>query len=170
MPRNWGLGTKGDWLMAGKCGTCTACCRVFAIPELDKPAGKWCQHCDIGVGCKIYENRPERCIDFKCMWLLSFEHIKGGWSVEQRPDKCKVVFAPTTNPHIIAGTTFPGTLDAWHKGEARKIIDNLLKAGVRVVIGPPNSTTKIMVDQYGEHEVKMTEPDANGMQWNIKGG
>lgn len=30
---------------------------------------EWCQHCDIGKGCKIYEQRPVECRDFTCGWL-----------------------------------------------------------------------------------------------------
>ena len=57
--------------MTNHCGTCTACCRVFAIPALNKPAGQWCQHCDIGVGCKIYNSRPQTCVEYECLWLQS---------------------------------------------------------------------------------------------------
>jgi hypothetical protein len=35
------------------------CCKVLGITELQKPVGKWCPHCDIGKGCKIYESRPK---------------------------------------------------------------------------------------------------------------
>ena len=152
--------------MAGACGTCTACCRVYAIPELGKPAGEWCRHCDVGVGCKIYTERPNMCVNYSCFWLESqFNGVN--LPVEMRPDKCKVVFSPTTNPEIMAGLTMKGYNDAWRKGSARKIIDLLLKAGLRVAVGAPTSTTKIMIDKYGEKEVKMTAPDKNGMQWSI---
>jgi len=39
------------------------------IRSLDKPAGKWCDHCAIGSGCKIYEERPQDCRDFHCGYL-----------------------------------------------------------------------------------------------------
>jgi hypothetical protein len=156
--------------MAGHCGTCTACCRVYAIPQLNKPAGKWCEHCAIGVGCKVYDNRPELCVDFACVWLQSHQRARGnelGMPIEMRPDKCKVVFSPTTKDGLMAGITMPGSPDAWRKGEARRIIDMMLKAGLRVVVGPPASTTKIMLTLNSEREVQLTEPDENGMQWSI---
>ena len=38
---------------------CTACCKILKIRELNKPANTWCKHCNIGVGCGIYDSRPE---------------------------------------------------------------------------------------------------------------
>ena len=32
------------------CGTCTLCCKVYDIPAVAKPMGKWCDHCDVGKG------------------------------------------------------------------------------------------------------------------------
>lgn len=153
--------------MSGKCGSCTACCRVFAIPALQKPAGKWCGHCAIGEGCKIYEDRPTLCVDFQCVWLQSFDH-GAGMADDMRPDRCKVVFSPTTKDGLMSATTMPGYAGAWRRGAARRIIDLMLKSGLRVVVGPPRSTTKIMIDDLGEREVQMTEPDENGMQWSIQ--
>ena len=89
------------------CGTCTACCRIFEIPELAKPAGKWCEHCEIGRGCTIYNERPAVCQEFECLWLLSQqrddprEHL----APELRPDRCKVVFSPSTNDRIMAASS-----------------------------------------------------------------
>ncbi len=68
------------------CGTCTACCEVFEIPELEKPARKLCQHCT-GKGCGNYEDRPEPCRVFRCAWLA------GNWREELRPDKCGVMIS-----------------------------------------------------------------------------
>lgn len=152
--------------MAGDCGSCTACCRVYAIPSLDKPAGKWCEHCAIGEGCKVYETRPALCVDFQCLWLMS-QSKDAPLPAELRPDRCKVVFSPTTNPDIMAGITMPGAPDAWRRKAARDLIDTMVKNKYRVVIGPPASLTKTMIDHRGEREVEMTEPDENGMQWSV---
>lgn len=151
--------------MAGLCGSCTACCRVYAIPSLNKPAGKWCDHCAIGKGCKVYEERPELCVEFACLWLQS--HQRGNpMPDEMRPDRCKVVFSPTTKDGLMGAITMPGSPDAWRKGAARSLIDKLLRAGMRVVAGPPASVKRTMIDQFGEREVELTEPDENGMQWS----
>jgi hypothetical protein len=97
--------------------------------------------------------------------LESYLH-GAGMAPELRPDRCKVVFSGTTKPEILAGTTMPGMENAWRRGPAKQIIDTCIKGGMHVVIGAPNSTTKIMIDKFGEHPVEMTEPDENGVQWN----
>jgi hypothetical protein len=150
-----------------RCGTCTACCRVFAIPEFDKPAGKWCEHCAIGKGCKIYQERPERCVGFECLWLLADSRGQP-LGPELRPDRCKVVFSPTTNEHVMTVITTPGMPDAWQSKTVRKLIDRLLGSGMSVAIGPPAARTQLVLKPDGtQQQVEMTEPDENGMMWSI---
>jgi hypothetical protein len=55
------------------CGSCSLCCKLMRIGELDKPNGKWCSHCQPGKGCLIYESRPEECQTFNCAWLTASE-------------------------------------------------------------------------------------------------
>jgi hypothetical protein len=57
--------------------------------ELNKPTNKWCQHCNVGAGCRIYDSKPSSCSDFSCVWLLSKETEIPD---EYRPDKTHVVF------------------------------------------------------------------------------
>jgi hypothetical protein len=153
------------------CGTCTACCRVFAITELEKPAGKWCQHCDVGVGCQVYDTRPSTCVEFKCLWLLSKDaepqhHLPDAL----RPDRCKVVFSPSTNEDIYVATTLHGYPLAWRKHAVHSFIRWLVKKGKRVSVGPAAATDLILISATGETPVKMSVPDETGMQWRIDGG
>lgn len=152
------------------CGTCTACCRVFAIAEMPKKkAGQWCEHCAIGKGCKVYDDRPETCRTFECLWLLSQgrEDPREQLPPDMRPDRCKVVFSPSTDPSIMAGTVLPGANDPLKHNGVRSLIGDLTRNGMRVVVGLPAATRRTMYDRNGLHEVRMTEPDENGMQWNI---
>ena len=56
------------------CGSCSLCCKVLRIEELDKPAGRWCAHCTAGRdGCQIYDARPPSCRSFHCSWLVNPE-------------------------------------------------------------------------------------------------
>jgi hypothetical protein len=158
--------------MAGACGTCTACCKAFAIAELSKPAGDWCRHCSIGVGCKIYDARPPACIDFKCLWLQSQDTI-APLDEELRPDRCKVLISPTTNERVISAITATGMPDAWRHGPVNDLIGVMVNGGLAVVTGPANATRKTIVrkDQFGkvvELSVNMTKPDKDGMQWSIE--
>lgn len=152
------------------CGSCTACCRVFDIPQLEKPAGVWCQHCNVGKGCKIYEARPEPCVDFECLWLISQKRPEQvqRMPMSLRPDRCKVVFSPSTDERVMAALTMPGDPTAWRRPAVREVIDALVKRNeFSVVAGAARSTRRTMIDADGEHDVQMTEPDENGMQWNI---
>jgi hypothetical protein len=153
--------------MENKCGTCTACCRVYAIPEFAKPAGKWCEHCTIGKACNIYETRPQRCVDFKCLWLQSQDQPRP-LDPELRPDRCKVVFAPSTNERVMTAITMVGSPDAWQKKVVLKLIDRLNQASLSVAIGPPNADAQLLIKPDGQrYKVKLTPPDKDGMQWSI---
>lgn len=56
--------------VAGRsCGSCTLCCHLPDIDELDKPANTFCRHCIAGVGCSAYEARPVTCRTFLCAWM-----------------------------------------------------------------------------------------------------
>ena len=46
------------------------CCKVYTIRELNKPAGRLCVHAEGGRGCKIYNDRPDTCRGFYCMWRV----------------------------------------------------------------------------------------------------
>ena len=153
--------------MAGDCGSCTACCRVYSIPELQKPAGKWCDHCAIGDGCKVYERRPKTCVEFECLWLQSQQRPeRERMDAELRPDRCKVVFSLSTDSRVMSAVMLPGYPVAFRRSAVWRMIENMVKGGMRVVAGLPMAATMVMIDKRGEHEVRMTPPDENGIQWN----
>ena len=69
-----------------ECGDCSMCCKLMEITELEKPAGRWCQHVVKKKGCRIYDDRPASCAAFMCgylVWPLAEEY----W----RPSKSKMV-------------------------------------------------------------------------------
>ena len=47
------------------------------------------------------------------------------------------------------------------------LIKRLVAQGFAVVCGGPTDTTRTMIDKDGAHDVFMTEPDEDGMQYNI---
>lgn len=51
-----------------KCGTCTLCCKLLGVKELNKPAGKYCEFAKFGCGCQKYDIRPQECRTFECLW------------------------------------------------------------------------------------------------------
>jgi|SRR5215467_7075712 len=73
-----------EWETKRACGSCTGCCFVFEVPGVTQ-AYEWCQHCSIGVGCRIYQDRPQDCASFYCLWRMGFGEE------EDRPDRHGVV-------------------------------------------------------------------------------
>jgi len=147
--------------MAGDCGECTMCCRMFDIPELQKPANKWCVHCDIGKSCKIYNDRPSVCADFSCVWL---EGRKKGvpFGDELRPDRCKIVFAQGDDAVTIKGFHLPGMENVLKNKSVRWLIDKLVAGNLKVYISTANGTTARLFDKSGEYSAEIKE---NGLMW-----
>lgn len=51
-----------------QCGSCTLCCRLLPVRELDKGSDERCKH-QRHTGCAIYQGRPPSCQMWSCMWL-----------------------------------------------------------------------------------------------------
>lgn len=68
------------------CGSCTLCCYLPDIDELDKPANTFCRACIAGKGCSAYEARPATCRDFLCAWM-SDAGIDEAWE----PARCHMM-------------------------------------------------------------------------------
>ena len=81
--------------MDRECGDCNLCCK---LPNIDNSKFKkdytWCKHCEIGVGCKIYEKRPKICKDFKCLWKA------GMCDLELKPNKVGFYIIPENNQSL----------------------------------------------------------------------
>lgn len=67
------------------CGGCTACCKTHVEYGMKIAGGDYCDHCQIGKGCSIYERRPFACQIYRCAWVC------GKGEEIDRPDRLKVV-------------------------------------------------------------------------------
>lgn len=71
-----------------QCGECTACCTIMEVSELAKPMWANCTH-QCKEGCAVYEDRPESCREWFCLWrsdgngIIVKEH--------ERPDKIGII-------------------------------------------------------------------------------
>ena len=68
------------------CGDCRACCVHLPIAAGEvcdnaKPAGVDCPHL-ADKGCGIYQQRPESCRRFRCVW-----HMEPSWPQTWRPER-----------------------------------------------------------------------------------
>ena len=53
------------------CGDCNMCCKLPEIPSIKKQSFDWCNKCDVGKGCKIYNDRPKKCKDLLLGRIIS---------------------------------------------------------------------------------------------------
>ena len=70
-----------------KCDGCTLCCGKLVNTPGVSPKGEWCQHCTANIGCKVYDDLPNVCKEYKCSY---YEAEK--CSEDLRPDNCGVIF------------------------------------------------------------------------------
>jgi hypothetical protein len=109
-------------MSARACGTCTLCCKVMAIEQLEKPAGEWCGHCDPGKRCRIYDNRPIECQAFNCLWLID-ARLGEHW----KPSIAGLVL--TTSEDGIEIRCDPDRPEAWRREPYRSDIEKLAISG-----------------------------------------
>ena len=109
-------------MTARSCGNCTLCCKVMAIEQLAKPAGRWCRHCKPGRGCLIYATRPSECRAFDCLWLID-PRFGAHW----KPSTSKLVV--TTSEDGLEIRCDPGFPGAWRKHPYHGEIRNLAASG-----------------------------------------
>ena len=80
----------------------------MAIGEIQKPAGRWCVHYAMRKGCGIYEERPQACRSYQCVWTM-MPAFGDAW----RPDRAKFLMDAGPNQVVICPDT--GAPDAWRR-------------------------------------------------------
>ena len=107
-----------QWLEAkpdtGKaCGACSMCCKLFDVDWLEKPkpAGQWCHHCRPGHGCAIWQQLPEKCASYYCIW-----RIDAALGPEWKPDRARFILTHAHHDAPLAVILDPASPDA-HRRE-----------------------------------------------------
>jgi len=144
--------------MAG-CGGCTLCCKLLDVPVLRKAQNKWCEHCEIGAGCKIYEARPAPCRDFACVWLES-QREEHPLPLALRPDKCKLVLTFAPNRRDVLGYCDPDAPDAWKEPAVMKLLEIMSRQGLRVMFG--DGRNHHALDRGRVRPIELGPPDKSG--------
>lgn len=109
-----------------KCGACRLCCTVmrvegFTPPEQDKPQGVTCKFV-CSTGCSIYDQRPDSCQGFECVWLASQRWPHVAFPNQERPDRTNVVMEVNSKGTVIVHCKTP---EAWRDKRVMKRITKL---------------------------------------------
>lgn len=122
--------------MPNLCQGCTACCEVMLVRDDDwvKPHNTKCEH-QCKTGCKIYNQRPDACQGFECLWLIS-QQLTNRDRMEKalRPDRCHVVLEVNPQSTVIAHCKYP---KAWKR---EPIYSNLLYFAAK---------TPVLIEEHG---------------------
>jgi hypothetical protein len=97
----------------------------MGIYALEKPRGAWCPHAMPGRGCAVYDDRPDECRTFSCLWLLD-DNLGPEW----KPEKSKMVLTAdetTKRTMVYVDTAAP---DAWRKPPFHQRLMALMQAGL----------------------------------------
>lgn len=137
---------RQETLPTKECGTCTLCCKLFPVPELDKSAGKWCRHIVQGRGCGIHATRPPVCRGFHCQWLYNPD-----LGPEWKPEKSKFVLSIYSGSNTLAVTADPGFPEQWasepYISQLRRWSRAALEQGDCVVVFQGDKATAILPDR-----------------------
>ena len=86
------------------------CCKLMAIPTLQKPRHSWCPKYAKGRGCGIYETRPSECSTFFCLYLEA-DGLGEAW----RPDKAKFMVWTGREARRLIVEVDPANPGAWRR-------------------------------------------------------
>ena len=91
------------------CGTCSLCCNLLFVADLDKPENVWCQHATPrGCGCGIYATRPAGCAAFLCNWLTD-PSLGDEW----KPNRSNIIVSPSLGGRGLRISVDPDTPGVW---------------------------------------------------------
>lgn len=135
------------------CGTCTACCKALPVAEIGKAAGRWCQHCNKGRGCRVYGTHPKGCQEFQCQWLL------GSFTDTERPDTMRIVVDAVEYERIgTAILIYEMVRGELERDFAQDVLRRALGAGFTVVMVPAvDSPAQPVVYMSHEHHLDGSE-------------
>lgn len=109
---------------------------------MDSPAGEYCKECDPGVGCRIYDTAPEKCLEFKCAYN-QMERV----SINLRPDKCGIIFERLDD--IMIGTIDNVILNDDAGGQ----LESFKKEGFSLVLYREHIEPYVWSEKYTREEI-----------------
>jgi Fe-S-cluster containining protein len=141
-----GQATEPVLVRGRSCGTCSLCCKVLPVPELNKPAGEWCVHCVPGSGCAVHADRPDPCRQFFCAWRLD-----PGLGPEWKPEACRFVLAMDPAHQALMVMVDPGMPLAWKRepyySRLRQLSEVSFRQDKKVLVNLRGNITVILPDR-----------------------
>jgi hypothetical protein len=113
---------------------------VFEVHAVGKAFGEPCKHLGqtlFGAGCTIYNDRPDACRHYVCLWLDSQrKDPKLAFPEALRPDVCKVVMGWPwgEDRETLFIYPYPGYEMAWQKPPVSTYLRNILARGAKLVV------------------------------------
>jgi hypothetical protein len=141
----------------------------MGIAAIGKPVGKWCGHCAIGQGCKIYDSRPADCRKFLCAFLMD-DRLPEDW----RPSKSKIVLVIENDgyrrvahvdpdrPAAWRAEPYYSTLKAWATAGASSHLQILVCIGRRTIVVLPHKDVDLGIIAEDERIVTREVRNAFG--------
>ncbi|MDO9586527.1 MAG: YkgJ family cysteine cluster protein [Brevundimonas sp.] len=134
-------------LPANSCGDCGLCCKLMGVTALQKPTGKWCRRFSKAGGCAIYDERPDDCRVFNCLWLLT-EALDEGWKPttagfvlhSERDGARLIVECDAARPHDWRREPYETTLRRWAAAPGQEVLVFAGSRGVR--LGDPDALVR----------------------------
>jgi Fe-S-cluster containining protein len=128
------------------CGTCSLCCKVLPVAELNKPAGQWCMHCVPGSGCAIHADRPQACRRFFCAWRFD-PNLGPEW----KPEACRFVLSVDPVHKALRVTVDPGMPLAWKQApyysRLKQFSESFFRQDQKILLDLRGKITVILPDR-----------------------
>lgn len=156
------------------CGTCTLCCKVLGVTDLNKPRDQWCPHCEVGRGCRIYETRPEGCRQFFCGFLVD-PRLSEAWRssdskivlLVEGEGKRIIAYVDADRPGAWRREPFYATLKRWSAAMLRHGGTVAVTIGRKRIVVLPDRDVDLGI--LGEDEVIATKErrTATGVTYDV---
>jgi hypothetical protein len=150
-----GLAAGTSVVPGRSCGSCAMCCKLYDLPEVQSPAGKWCRHCAPGKGCTIHEARPDTCRKFFCGWMVS-----PGLGPEWKPERSKLIvrlLGAADASLCLAVDVDEGFPSAWQRPDIYRKLKQIAESGG----SPGGGRNKVVVRVQIGHRQIVVLPDRN---------
>lgn len=122
------------------CGSCSLCCKLLDIPELEKPASLMCRHFAKGAGCSIHADRPSPCRTFQCFWSTTpqmpeeWRPSNAGFFVwTDAPDRLIVEVDPN-KPDAWRRSPYQQQIRSWPRYNAQQVLEVVVRIGQRMIV------------------------------------